>query len=350
MRTCGTVLLISGLPRRTGLPTSFECQLTLLAGFFRKRGRRATVLGPEPEAVRRALQRQGTSAAILLGYPDQFQFLLHNPGVRIPLYLWAQCSRPPDPSSFGSAWIVPLTMKTKEYLIKAGVSRLLSVIPHGVDTEFFRPLSPKERERARRSYGVEGCFVVGAVGANTSRKRFDLIMEAFRVFNLSHDAVLLLKTDREIGADGRDLRAHAERLGIEKRTTILSGTLTMKRMQRLYGCFDLFVNLSEWEGFCLPVAEAMSCGVPVVTHRIQGAGELIPYGELVAEDSIPYEEGGTTIFQARPETAAWLMEKAAEDEVIIRRLADEGRVEAVKKYDVRNVVRLWERRLTSGIW
>ncbi len=349
----GAVLLISGLPRRAGLPTSFEYQLMLLARFFRKRGWRATVLGPEPEAIRVAIRKHRPRAkapmvAILLGYPDQFQFLLDGQDARIPLYLWAQCSRPPDPSSFGSAWIVPITMKTKEYLDQAGIARVLPVIPHGVDTEFFRPLSPKERGRARRSFGVEGLFVVGAIGANTSRKRFDLIMEAFRIINLSHDAALLLKTDRVVGADGRDLRTIAVRLGIEKRTIILPGELTMRQMRGLYGSFDLFVNLSEWEGFCLPVAEAMSCGVPVLTHRIQGAGELVPYSELMAGDSIPYEEGGATLFQARPETAAALIERAAEDEGLRKRLGEEGRKEAVNRYDTRIVVLIWEKLQTSG--
>ncbi len=351
MRMNGSVLLISGLPRRAGLPTSFEYQLLLLARFFRKQGWRATVLGPEPGPVRKALQKfrpraGGPTAAILLGYPDQFQFLLNDLDVQIPLYLWAQCSHPPDPSSFGTAWVVPITMKTKEYLDQAGVARVLPVIPHGVDTEFFRPLSPNGRGRARRSFGVEDLFVIGAIGANTSRKRFDLIMETFRIFNLSHDAALLLKTDRVVGVDGRDLRTIAERMSIEKMTIILSREFSLKQMRRLYGCFDLFVNLSEWEGFCLPVAEAMSCGVPIVTHRIQGAGELVSYSELMAEDSIPNEEGGTTLFQARPETAAALMERAAEDEPLRKRLGEEGRSEAVSIFDARIVVRRWEKLLT----
>ena len=349
MRMNGSILLISGLPRRAGLPTSFEYQLILLARFFRKQGWRATVLGPEPGPVRKALQKFRPWAAILLGYPDQFQFLLGDQDARIPLYLWAQCSRPPDPSSFGSAWVVPITMKTKEFLGYAGVLRVLPVIPHGVDTEFFRPLSPRERYRERRKYGVEGRFVVGAIGANTSRKRFDLIMEAFRIFtSRRHDATLVIKTDRVVGADGRDLHAIAMRLGIEKRTIILSGEFSMKRLRGLYGSFDLFVNLSEWEGFCLPVAEAMSCGVPVLTHRIQGAGELAPYDELMAEDSIPYEESGATLFQARSETAAALMERAAEDGALRGRLAEEGRLEAENNYNAGIVARRWEKIFASG--
>jgi glycosyltransferase involved in cell wall biosynthesis len=345
----GSVLLISGLPLRPGLPTSFERQLTLLTGFFRKMGWSATVLGPEPEAFREAFRRYEPLAAILLGYPDQFRCLLNDRDIRIPLYLWAQCSRPPDPSSFGPAWAVPLTMQTKELMSRAGVPRVLSVIPHGVDTELFRPLSPKEYERAKRSFGVKGRFVVGAVGANTSRKRFDLIMETFRIFaSRRTDALFLLKTDRIVGTDGGDLNAPAARLGIEGRTIILPGDLTLKQMRSLYGAFDVFVNLSEWEGFCLPAAEAMACGVPVVTHRIQGPGELIPYGELIAEDSVPYEEGGSTLHQAIPETAAKLMEKAAEDDALRRRLGAEGRAEAVSKYDARIIVRQWEQLLASG--
>jgi glycosyltransferase involved in cell wall biosynthesis len=105
---------------------------------------------------------------------------------------------------------------------------------------------------------------------------------------------------------------------------------------------DLLLNLSEWEGFGLPVLEAMACGLPVVTHRVQGPGELAPCSELIAEDSEPYQEAGSRLLQARPFTVARLLARAAADPELRRRAAELGRQEAGQRYELAGVVQRWQ--------
>jgi glycosyltransferase involved in cell wall biosynthesis len=201
----GAVILASGLPLRPEHPTSFERQLRFLSTRFRALGYRARVVGPAE--ARRAAEEPGVRAAILLGYPDQFRSLLEGPALKAPVFLWAQCSKPPDPRAFDFCKAVPLTKKTEVFLREAGVTRIEPVIPHGVDTDSFRPLDDEGRTQAKRSFGLRGRFVVGTVGANSRRKRFDLIIEAFSIFrNTLRDAALVIKTDRAVGLDGTDLQ------------------------------------------------------------------------------------------------------------------------------------------------
>jgi glycosyltransferase involved in cell wall biosynthesis len=336
--TGGPVLLASGLPLRDagqGPPTSFQRQLALLAGGFRRAGREAHVVGPL-----QAGQASG-APAILLGYPDQFP-ALQAAGPSPPLYLWAQCSRPPDPRAYGQARAVPLTPLTAAFLARAGVPRPGPVIPHAVDTAVFRPLTVEERARARRALGLEACFAVGAVGANSYRKRFDLILAAFALFAAGRqEARLLIKTDRAVSKEGRSLIEWIERFRLEDRVRVLTAELSEAGMRDLYGALDVLVNLSEWEGFGLPVAEAMSCGLPVVTHRVQGPGELLPYAELLAEDSEPYEEGGSLLLQARPRTVAGLLARASADPDLRLRAAELGRQEVQRRCALGAVVERW---------
>src|SRR5262249_48792811 len=42
-----------------------------------------------------------------------------------------------------------------------------------------------------------------------------------------------------------------------------------------YTAADLFLCLSEHEGFCLPLLEAMRHGIPVVAHEAGAVGELV---------------------------------------------------------------------------
>jgi glycosyltransferase involved in cell wall biosynthesis len=243
---------------------------------------------------------------------------------------------------------VPLTPLTAAFLAQAGVPRPGLVIPHGVDTDLFRPPTAEERARARRALGLGSSFVVGAVGANSYRKRFDLILASFALFAAGEPtALLLIKTDRTVSREGRDLRLLAERSGITDQVRLLTEELSASGMRELYWALDLLLNLSEWEGFGLPVLEAMACGLPVVTHRVQGPGELSPCSELIAEDSEPYEEGESRLLQARPQTAAGLLARAAADPGLRRKAAEQGREEAERRYRLAGVVERWEMLLRS---
>ncbi len=335
------LLLAGGLPLRGERPTSFQRQLLLLAGAWRAAGREVEVSGPQTSGLRRV------AAGILLGYPDQFPALA-DPPPGVPLYLWAQCSRPPDPRGFASVTAVPLTPATAGFLQRAGVGRIGPVIPHAVDTDFFRPPTGGQRARARRALGVGERFAVGAVGAHTYRKRFDLLLRAFALFRVScPDSVLVLHSDRGVSAEGADLAGLAGALGLGVGLLLSSRELSASGLRELYRALDVFVNLSEWEGFGLPAAEAMACGLPLVTHGAQGPAELVPYRELAAADSTVREEGGSLLLEARPETAAALLLRAAREPELRRRLGEEGRAAVERACAVPRIIRSWEKLLTE---
>jgi glycosyltransferase involved in cell wall biosynthesis len=293
-------------------------------------------------------------AAILLGYPDQFPALAQPPP-GVPLYLWAQCSRPPNPRGFEAVTAVPLTPATEGFLRQAGVGRIGPVIPHAVDTSFFCPPTARQRARARRALGLDGrsrfpgCFAAGAVGAHTYRKRFDLVLRSFALLAARvPEVVLILHTDRAVSAEGADLRRLAESLGIGSSFRLSLRELPAARLRRLYWGLDVLVSLSEWEGFGLPVAEALACGLPVLTHGGQGPAELIPYRELVAEDSLTRVEDGSLLLEARPETAAAMLVQAAHDAELRLRLGQAGRQAVEETCALPRVLSRWEELITAG--
>jgi glycosyltransferase involved in cell wall biosynthesis len=335
------LLLACGLPLRRERPSSFQRQLELLARAWRAAGRRVRLTGPRTEGLADA------GAAILLGYPDQFPALSDPPAV--PMYLWAQCSRPPDPRAFEALTAVPLTPATQVFLRQAGVGRIGPVIPHAVDTAFFRPPDAGRRARARRTLGLGRGFAVGAVGAHTYRKRFDLVLRAFALLAAElPEAVLILHTDRAVSAEGTDLGRLAEALGLGAGFRLSTRELSVGGLRRLYWGLDVLVSLSEWEGFGLPAAEALSCGLPVLTHGTQGPAELAPYRELVVGDSAARVEGGSLLLEARPETAAALLAQAARDPGLRRRLGQEGRLAMERSCSLPRVLAGWERQLAAA--
>ena len=338
-----TVLLANGLPLHR--ETSFKRQLELLGKFLSEGGPDVLLIGPD---IKEATQAKGrVCGAILLGYHDQFGFLHDDTGY--PLLLWTQLSRPVDPGVFLKALAVPLTPMTEKFLTDSMVERIGPVIPHGVDTSVYLPFPPETRNTIRKRYGIGNGFVVGTVAANTRRKRLDLVIEAFaRFFHREGEGILLIKTDRRVGIDGTDLRMLAAAHGIRHKVRILEGSFDERRMAEVYNSMDLYLTLSEWEGFCIPVIEAMACGLPIVTHRVQGPGEIVPYDDLVVTGSKESFENGTKLLTADPQAAAEVLIYAYRNRKILLRLGMDARAEVIKGYDIRVVVDLWRELIKAG--
>lgn len=318
---------------------------------FRVRWSLADSVG-NPREFTEVLSRTDPEAVIALGYPDQFPFLRGEvQATQPPCYLWAQFSRTPKRALPEAATYVPLTEKTAAHLHAAGCSRIDPVIPHGVDTRLFSPLPETQRSRLSADHGRTGTFVVGTVANNSRRKRLDLIVRSFALFCRDHPrSRLLIKTDRSVSLDGVDLPALIAREQVEDRARLILQESTDSQMAALYNRMDLYLNLSEWEGFCIPVIEAMACAVPVVSPPIQGPGEILPYTDTLVPNGTFRREEGAELYQADPPAVCRVVKAVAEDRSLRARLSREGREAALSRYDRQRVAERWERalRMTRG--
>ena len=172
-------------------------------------------------------------------------------------------------------------------------------IPHGVDTNLFKPImKPK--------YGSEDkpdAFIVGCVARNQHRKNIPRLVKGFAQFvkqnNLSPDqAKLILHMDWN-DAMGWKFPDFATYYGVEDYLMPpLMGVLdhgeaiSEEDMANLYNCMDVFVLPTGGEGFGIPTLEAMSCGVPVCATNYTTSYELIKCEDASKEDVPMYPLGG----------------------------------------------------------
>ena len=77
----------------------------------------------------------------------------------------------------------------------------------------------------------------------------------------------------------RDLRAGAARLHRRARASTtprhLPGSVTGAELEAYYQAADVFVCASDHEGFCVPLAEAMGHGVPIVAYGVTAVPETV---------------------------------------------------------------------------
>ena len=164
----------------------------------------------------------------------------------------------------------------------AGRALPVTVVPPGVDTERFVPLTAAQRAAARRHFGFsdEHELVVG-ISRLVPRKGFDTAIRAAALLKKSRPRLRLAIAGA--GRDATRLRSLASQL--DAPVTFL-GRVAHDDLPLLYGCADVSAMLCrnrwaglEQEGFGIVFLEAAACGVPQVAGRSGGAHEAVEHGE-----------------------------------------------------------------------
>ncbi len=152
------------------------------------------------------------------------------------------------------------------------------VVPLGVE-EAFRPHGPEELEPVKAAYGLGEPYLL-YVGEISRRKNAHRLLEAYASSALKQDFALVLAGSVDTGMG--DPLEIVSALGIERRVRLL-GYVPDAHLPPLYAGAAAFVFPTVYEGFGLPVLEAMASGIPVVGGN-QGAVPEFAQGHAVLVD------------------------------------------------------------------
>ena len=147
----------------------------------------------------------------------------------------------------------------------------IHVIYTGVD-ERYHPLPPAQVQTRRQQEGWPQRFML-MVGTLEPRKNHLGLIEAYARYRARarHPLPLLIGGGKGWHFDQIFQRVQA--LNLEKHIHFL-GFVPWETLPWLYNAATLFVYPSLYEGFGLPVAEAMRCGTPVITSNLSSLPEV----------------------------------------------------------------------------
>ena len=149
--------------------------------------------------------------------------------------------------------------------------------------ESFKPRPPdmKEEARLRRKFGIGDAFLMYTGGAD-ERKNLPRLIEAYALLksDLRADVQLVFvgKIPQPVKAE---LRAHADRLGVEEARLRFTDYVSDDELLSLYSMCDAFVFPSWHEGFGLPALEAMACGAPVICANAGSLPEVVGWQDAM---------------------------------------------------------------------
>ncbi len=192
-------------------------------------------------------------------------------------------------SLMGSDHVITVSRSTRSDLLEhfAVEGKKLQVIYNGVNDVYREKLSTEELARWQERLGIRSPYFL-FVGNPKPHKNLDRVVQAYaRACELIDCNASLVCVGAKDGAEFKT-RQRAEQLGVADRVQFL-GHVDQEALPAIYQGASIFLYPTLYEGFGLPVVEAMASGTAVITSRNSALREVAEgYAHLV--DPLDIEE------------------------------------------------------------
>jgi glycosyltransferase involved in cell wall biosynthesis len=188
---------------------------------------------------------------------------------------------------------------------------------HNGFTSNFKPLSQNEKEEIRAEYS-EGKPYFLFVGSIHPRKNIERLIGAFEMFKEHSGSPMKLFLAGRWAWKSEGIRKRYEQSPF-KNDIVATGYISEKTLSKLMSGARAFCYLSLYEGFGIPILEAMAAGIPVLTSSISSMPEVAGEAALFAD---PMDE----------KEMSRQMEKLATNEILRHQLIDKG-FQRINKFD-----------------
>ncbi len=149
----------------------------------------------------------------------------------------------------------------------------------------------KEPDKETLEQYSDGYTNIVFVGRIVPNKKQEDVIEAFYYYKkyFNRKARLIL-VGTSAGADAYTdgLKLYVKELGLEE-NVIFSGQISFAKILAIYQAADVFLCMSEHEGFCVPLVEAMYFSKPIVAYDSTAIGNTMGQAGILLEEKKPLE-------------------------------------------------------------
>lgn len=175
----------------------------------------------------------------------------------------------------------------KEIIRKTLPSLKIDAIPHGIDTDTFRPIGDAREQfpttvkpflrwpqPGMNLPSMKNALSVGIVATNQRRKSLPTGIEAVAEIKKSRPVFLWLHTD-VLKREWSVLELLSD-FGLLTSSVVTTGNISDPSMAICYSALDVFFGVGKGEGYGYPLAEALACGTPVITSDYGAQVDYVP--------------------------------------------------------------------------
>ena len=156
----------------------------------------------------------------------------------------------------------------------------MSVVHNGIGKNF-RPVESSEYSRILSRYDIKDDYML-FVGRFEPRKNITRILEAFNIYRHEVDNKTKLVLAGNKTWSRKEVDETISRLDLASHILEI-GHVDNDDLPALYSGTKAFIFPSLWEGFGIPVIEAMACGAPVLTSNLSALPEIAGNAALLVD-------------------------------------------------------------------
>jgi glycosyltransferase involved in cell wall biosynthesis len=222
-----------------------------------------------------------------------------------------------------------MSREIRNEFVAAGVApERVALIPHGVDTERFRPASPEQRDALRRRLALSSAgFLITYTGRLLRGKGLEALVDAFATLAAADPRAHLVLVGSGAGQTlsvEDELRARVERQELTPRVTFSGRVDNVEEWLR---ASDVFAFPSVFEALGISLVEAAACGLPCVASRTGGIVDVV-------EDGV----SGLLVDPGHTENLAAALRALAADAMLREKMGKRGRAIALARFAARDGV------------
>jgi glycosyltransferase involved in cell wall biosynthesis len=193
---------------------------------------------------------------------------------------------------------IPITMSKFGLSAVSRMGIKAVCIPHGCDTEVFKP--PRSKQASKRRFGYQNKFVVLTDARNHRRKLLPRLLDIAHLLRSCQQQIVFHLHTNVVPEEDRDvydynLRADIRHLGLERNITLPSKPIPWpaNELAEIYAAADVHLLTSYGEGFGLPTLQAASAGVVPLACLHSANTELVgQHGFAIASEASTQDEFG----------------------------------------------------------
>lgn len=165
----------------------------------------------------------------------------------------------------------------------------LKVVYNGV-SENFKVLDVEEKKKFKRQNHLDKYLLF--VGNNKPHKNINALIDAFLMVKRRFSDLKLVLISQGLDLDAFNIK--------NKEDFIVINNINDDLLVKYYNCASIFVLPSFYEGFGLPVLEAMACGCPVIASNVSSLPELCAGAAILVNpyDSVSIKKAIEDIFSS----------------------------------------------------
>jgi len=149
----------------------------------------------------------------------------------------------------------------------------IHVVHHGVSGDFRVKLDTNTISACLSKYKIKTRYFL-FVGELNHRKNIHTLIDAFSIVSKEvRDVKLVLAGKPQEGSYPNQIQEKIDKLGLKK-DVIFTGRVSFDELKALYQEAIAFVFPTQYEGFGLPVLEAMASGAPVISSKNSSIPEI----------------------------------------------------------------------------